>query len=82
MGWGGRWEGGLGWGTHVNPWLIHVTEWQKPLQYFKVINFQLIKINEKKKKETFSPVVTKHYKGSMYWIWMWKNSGQRWWQHH
>ena len=18
------WEGGLGWGTHVNPWLIHV----------------------------------------------------------
>ena len=53
MGWGGRWEGGLGWGTHVNPWLIHVTEWQKPLQYFKVINFQLIKINEKKKKKHF-----------------------------
>ena len=24
MGWRGRWEGGLGWGTHVNPWLIHV----------------------------------------------------------
>ena len=23
-GWGGRWEGGSGWGTHVNPWLIHV----------------------------------------------------------
>ena len=22
--WRGRWEGGLGWGTHVNPWLIHV----------------------------------------------------------
>ena len=21
--WGGRWEGGSGWGTHVNPWLIH-----------------------------------------------------------
>ena len=19
-----RWEGGLGWGIHVNPWLIHV----------------------------------------------------------
>ena len=19
----GRWEGGSGWGTHVNPWLIH-----------------------------------------------------------
>ena len=24
MGWRGRQEGGLGWGTHVNPWLIHV----------------------------------------------------------
>ena len=24
MGWGGRWEGGLGWGIHVNPWLILV----------------------------------------------------------
>ena len=22
--WRGRWEGGLGWGIHVNPWLIHV----------------------------------------------------------
>ena len=22
--WGGRWEGGPGWGTHVNPRLIHV----------------------------------------------------------
>ena len=23
IGWRGRWEWGLGWGTHVNPWLIH-----------------------------------------------------------
>ena len=23
-GWRGRWEGGSGWGIHVNPWLIHV----------------------------------------------------------
>ena len=22
-GWRGRWEGGLGWGAHVNPWLFH-----------------------------------------------------------
>ena len=50
MGWGGRWDGGSGWGTHVNPWLIHVNVWQKPLQYCKVISLQLIKINEKKKK--------------------------------
>ena len=49
MGWGGRWEGDSGWGTHVNPWLIHVNVWQKPLQYCKVIGLQLIKINGKKK---------------------------------
>ena len=36
---------------HVNPWLIHVKVWQKPLQYCKVISLQLIKINEKKKKK-------------------------------
>ena len=33
---------------HVNPWLIQVNVWQKPLQYCKVISLQLIKINEKK----------------------------------
>ena len=49
MGWRGRWEGGAGWGTHVNPWLIHVNVWQKTLQHCKVISLQLIKINEKKK---------------------------------
>ena len=48
MGWGGRREGGSGWGTHINPWLIHVNVWQKPLQYCKVISLQLIKINRKK----------------------------------
>ena len=47
--WRGRWEGGSGWGIHVNPWLTHVNVWQKPLQYCKVISLQLIKINEKKK---------------------------------
>ena len=51
MGWGGRREGGSRWGTHVNPWLIHVNIWQKLLQYCKVINLQLIIINEKKEKE-------------------------------
>ena len=29
----------------MNPWLIHVNVWQKPLQYRKVISLQLIKIN-------------------------------------
>ena len=56
MGWGGRREGGLGWGTHVNPWLIHVNVWQKPLQYCKVISLQLI--NEKKKTHSYvSPFI-------------------------
>ena len=41
--------GGSGWGIHVNPWFIHVNVWQNPLQYYKVISFQLIKINEKKR---------------------------------
>ena len=54
IGWRGRWEVGLGWGIHVNPWLIHVNVWQKPLQYCKlitiVISLQLIKINGKNNK--------------------------------
>ena len=45
--------GGMGMGmgnTHLlDPWLIHVNVWQKPLQYCKVTSLQLIKINEKKK---------------------------------
>ena len=48
IGWRGRWEGELGWGIHVNPWLIHVNVWQKTLQYCKVISLKLIKINGKK----------------------------------
>ena len=48
MGWRGRQEEGSGWGAHVNPCLIHVSVWQKPLQYCKVISLQLIKINGKK----------------------------------
>ena len=44
----GRWEGGLGWGIHVNPWLIHVNVWQNPLQCCKVISLQLIKMEKKK----------------------------------
>ena len=46
--WRRRWERGLGWGIHVNPWLIHVNVWQNPLQYCKVTSLQLIKINGKK----------------------------------
>ena len=41
VGWEGRWEGASGWGTHVHPRLIHVSVWQKTIQYCKVINLQL-----------------------------------------
>ena len=41
-GWRGRWEGGSGWGTHVNPWLFHFSVRQNPPQIKK----------KKKKKET------------------------------
>ena len=47
-GWGRRLERVLGRGTRVNPWLIHVNVWQKPLQCCKAISLQLIKINGKK----------------------------------
>ena len=47
----GRWEAGSGCGIHVNPWLIHVNVWQKPLQYREVISLQLLKINEKKNEK-------------------------------
>ena len=56
--WRGRWEGGLGWGIHVNPWLIHFNVWQKPLQCCKVISLQLIKINGKKKKRSLQVIHT------------------------
>ena len=55
MGWGGG-EGRSGGGTHVNPWLIHVNVWQKPLEYCKVISLQLIKINGKIKNKNKSTV--------------------------
>ena len=50
MGWRERRGRGSGWGTHVNPWLIHVNVWQKPLYYCKVVSLQLIKINGKNNK--------------------------------
>ena len=30
-----RWEGGSGWGTHINPWLFHFNVWQNSLQIKK-----------------------------------------------
>ena len=31
-------EGGSGWGTHINPWLIHVNVWQKQLLSLKSLD--------------------------------------------
>ena len=42
IGWRGRWEGGSGWGTHVNPWLFHFNVWQNPLQYKKLKKKRII----------------------------------------
>ena len=82
MGWGGRWEGGSGWGTHVNPWLIHVNVWQKPLQYCKEISLQLIEINEKKKSSPKKKPQIQHSKNEDHGIRShhfmanrWENSG-------
>ena len=57
--------GSLGWRcTHclfkmANHWLIHVSVWQKPLQYCKVTRLQLIKINVKKRKTKIKWITTK-----------------------
>ena len=50
MGLGGRWQGVLGWRTHIHLWLIHVNVWQKPPQHCKVISLQL-KYRKKKNNE-------------------------------
>ena len=35
MVWGGRWEEGSGWGTHVHPWWMHVDVWQNQYNIVK-----------------------------------------------
>ena len=53
--------GGFRMGTHVHPWLINVSVWQKPLQYYKVINLQLIineKTNNKQKRNEEKKLIT------------------------
>ena len=46
IGWGGRWEGGSGWGGHMYTCGWFITDvWQKPSKYCKVIILQLKLIN-------------------------------------
>ena len=40
-GWDGEGGGRVVQDGDLNPWLIHVNVWQKPLQYCKVISLQL-----------------------------------------
>jgi len=37
MGWGGRWEEGSGWVTHVYSWQIHVNVWQNQ---YNIVNLK------------------------------------------
>ena len=53
--WGGRWEGGSGLGTHVHPWLIHVTVWQNQ---YSIVKQNKVKIKIKKKKEIVFQLTT------------------------
>ena len=53
--WRGSWEGGSGWGTHVNPWLFHSNVWQNSLQ---------IKKKGRKKKELF--IIVKNHVANSY----------------
>ena len=90
MGWGGRWVESSGWGTFVNPWLIHANVWQEPLQYCKLISLQLIKINKKKKRpwcwerlKAGGEGYDRRWDGCMtsltWWTWVWASSGSWWW---
>ena len=88
IGWRGIGEGGI----RVNPWLIHVNVWQKPLQYYKVISLQLIKINGKKKiwviiLSTWAEFLELYPVSSRVWRWGWyppylHSSGNSWWRKH
>ena len=55
-GWRGRWDAGLEWGKHVNPWLFHFNVWQNPPQ-----------IKKKKRVDVMSYKVPRL--SYMQWVW-------------
>ena len=59
----GRWEGGSGWGTHVNPWLFHFNVWQNSLQIKK----------KKKAKKKWHKIQKKKKKTSLLYSWNFVN---------
>jgi len=46
MVWGGRWEGGSGWGTHEHPWQMHVDVWQNQYNIVKLKIIIIIKLKK------------------------------------
>ena len=74
MGWRGRWEGSSGWETHVNPWLIHVSVWQKPLQYCNQPPTNKNKWKKKKKESSGQ------YRRCKFDPWVWKIHWSSKWQ--
>ena len=58
MEWGGRWEGGSGWGTCVHPWQMHVDVWQNQYNIFNINRNKII--FKKRKKKNFPQFVVIH----------------------
>ena len=49
VGWGGRWEEGSGWGTHVYLWRVHFDVWQNQ---YNIVNLKnKIKFKKKEKEK-------------------------------
>ena len=61
-GWRGRWEGGSGWGRHVNPWLFHFNVQQNPLQKKTKTMHDTNEFLCLQDSETFDNIETRHRK--------------------
>ena len=59
-GWGGRWEGGLGWGRHVNPRQFHFNLRQNSLQK-KKNDFIIYKIKYSETNNLMFKMVFKNF---------------------
>ena len=61
MVWGGRWEGGSGWGTRVHLWQMHVDVWQNQYNIVKLKIIIIIKLNKKIKKIKWCFLFVEHF---------------------
>ena len=69
-GWRGMWEGGSGWGTHVNPWLFHFNVSQNSLQIKKLKKRKSMKKKIKIKACHFFSHATKWRTKWSYLLWL------------